>query len=95
MSEDKMTSTSVPKLPRGVRMRFDEARDQWMLLGPERVLKLDNIALEILKRCDGESDLQSIIDDLSDAFEANATVIESDVKAFVADLRARGFIDLL
>lgn len=95
MSEDRITATTVLRLPRGVRIRFDEARDQWMLLGPERVLKLDNIALEILKRCNGENDLQTIIDDLARAFEADAAVIESDVKAFIADLRVRGFIELL
>lgn len=95
MSEKTITATTVLRLPRGVRMRFDEARDQWILLGPERVLKLDDIALEILKRCDGERDLQTIIDDLANAFEADAGVIELDVKAFVADLKARGFIELL
>ena len=47
---------SRPRLPRGVRLRHDEARGEWMLLAPERVLKADAIAVEILKRCTGERD---------------------------------------
>lgn len=94
MSADQITVASVPRLPRGVRMRFDEARDQWILLGPERVLKLDDIAREILNRCDGEADLRAIIDDLAQVFAADSSVIEADVMSFIGDLKARGFLDV-
>ena len=94
MSANQITGTSVPRLPRGVRMRFDEARDQWILVGPERVLKLDDIAREILNRCDGKADLRAIIDDLAQAFDADASVIKADVLSFIGDLKARGYLDV-
>lgn len=93
-SPAEITGSSVPRLPRGVRVRFDESREEWMLLGPERVLKLDQIALEILKRCDGEADLAAILDSLASAFETEVAVIEKDVEAFLTDLRARGMLDI-
>ena len=51
--------TSVPSLPRGVKLRFDKARDAWVLLAPERVFMPDQIAVEILKRCDGQASLSA------------------------------------
>ncbi len=53
----ELAENSVPQLVRGVRVHFDKARDEWVLLAPERTLKLDGIAAEILKRVDGERSL--------------------------------------
>ena len=91
--EDIVTGT-VPSLPRGVRLRHDPARDQWVLLGPERVMELNEIALEILKRCDGQADFGAIVADLSRTFEAEASMVENDVRAFLADLKVRGMLVL-
>jgi coenzyme PQQ biosynthesis protein PqqD len=85
---------SVPRLPRGVRLRFDETRDQWLLLGPERVFKLDSIGYEILRRVDGETSLREIADDLARSFDAEAATIERDVRRYLAEMSARGMIDL-
>lgn len=95
MTGEKMLSPdSVPRLPRGVRIRYDKTREEWILLGPERVLKLDAIALEILKRCDGSATVKIIIEDLGKAFEADYSVIAKDVKAFLLDLKARSMVEI-
>lgn len=91
---DDIAPTIVPRLPRGVRLRHDRVRDQWTLLGPERVLKLDQVSREILTRCDGAADLAAIVADLAKAFDAPAAVIEGDVRAFLTDLRDRGMLEL-
>lgn len=85
---------TVPRLPRGVRLRFDETRQQWMLLAPERILKLDAIALEILKRCDGVATLDTIVQDLAAAFQAERSEIEADVDAFLRELANKRMLDL-
>lgn len=90
----EISDDSVPSLPQGVRLRHDEARGQWVLLGPERVLKLDDIALQILKRCDGTASLASIVADLAAAFDTDSGLIESDVRAFFSDLQSRGMLVL-
>ncbi|MEM7172299.1 MAG: pyrroloquinoline quinone biosynthesis peptide chaperone PqqD [Pseudomonadota bacterium] len=83
---------SIPYLPRGVRLRYDETREHWSLLGPERVFKLDQVSLEILKRCDGEATLTAIIADLAVAFEERPETIDPDVRAFLQDMQARAML---
>lgn len=84
----------IPRLPRGVRLRYDERRSEWMLLAPERVLKPDGIALEILKRCDGRASLEAIIDGLADQFQADRTEVARDVREFVSELAAKRILEL-
>ena len=87
MSErPQATETSVPRTPRGVRLQLDKRRDQWVLQAPERLFVLDPIALEVVKRCDGEATLGGIVDDLAATFEAPRDVILKDVTALLQDL---------
>jgi pyrroloquinoline quinone biosynthesis protein D len=84
----------VPKLPRGVKLRHDKARDAWVLLAPERVFMPDPIAVEILKRCDGEAALSGIIDDLATTYAAPRDQIAKDVTAMLQDLADKGMVDV-
>lgn len=84
----------VPRLPRGVRLHHDDVRSQWMLLAPERILKPDGIALEILKRCDGKTTLDTIIDDLARSFGAGRDEVANDVREFLTGLAAKRIIEL-
>ena len=88
------TERSVPRLPRGVRLRYDETRQQWLLMGPERLFKLDPVALAILRRCDGDTDLAAIVADLARQFEAETETVDKDVRTFLGDLAGRGMIVL-
>ena len=84
----------VPALPRGVKLRFDKARDAWVLLAPERVLVPDEVAVEILKRCDGKASVAAIVDDLAAAFGAGPDQVRADVEVFLADLAEKGMMRL-
>lgn len=90
---EPLAATAVPRLPRGVRLRRDEARDAWVLLAPERVLKPDPIAVEILKRVDGRTTLEGLVDDLARSFSADRGRVEADVRAFLADLAEKGLME--
>ncbi len=81
-----ITSASVIKLPRGVKLRFNDARQQWFLLGPERVFEPDDIAVEILQRIDGSRTLGAITAELAEAFQAQPEEIGRDVAEFVDHL---------
>ena len=83
-----------PRLPKGVRLRRDETRGEWLLLAPERVLKADPIAVEILKRCTGERTIREIVDDLAVTFTAERSRIDQDVRALLADLARKRMLDL-
>ena len=85
--------TAVPRLPRGVRLRLDEARGGWVLLAPERILQLDAIAVEILTRVDGQASLAEVVDSLVAAFSAERARIEADVRGFLGNLAEKGFVE--
>lgn len=87
-----LDEAAVPALARGVKLRFDKARDVWVLLAPEKVLMPDPIAVEILKRCDGKADVAAIIDDLVQTFAADRGQVASDVQGFLQDLADKGTI---
>ena len=84
---------SIPRLAKGVRLREDAARGGWVLLGPERVLQPDPIAVEILKRVDGERDLEAIVEGLARDFKADRAQIEKDVRLFLTGLAEKGLLD--
>ena len=83
-------ANSIPKLKQGVKFRFDRARDAWLLLAPERLFMPDDIAVEVLKRVDGVSNVAAIVDDLAAAFNAPRDEIESDVLGMLEDLSRKG-----
>ena len=79
---------------RGVRLKYDETRGEWLLLAPERVIKADAIAVEILKRCDGVATFDAIVDDLAQQFSADRARVGADVRALLEDLAAKRMVDL-
>jgi pyrroloquinoline quinone biosynthesis protein D len=54
------------------------------------MVKLNQSASEILKRCDGERDVHAIIADIEQSF--NATGLEKDVTGFLEIAIERGWI---
>ena len=88
MEASQPNTVSKPCLPRGVRLKYDETRSEWLLLAPERVIKTDAIAVEILKRCDGTATFAAIVDDLAQHFSADRARVEADVRALAR--RTRG-----
>ena len=96
-----MTSTdsegskiSRPRLPRGVRLKHDDVRQEWLLLAPERVLKIDAVALAVLERCDGERSIEEIVDDLARVYKAERSRIDADVRAMLTSLSEKRLLDL-
>ena len=83
-----------PRLARGVRLREDRTRGGFVLLAPERVLTANAVAVEILKRCDGDRTLSAIVDDLAQVFAADRARIAADVGALLADLAGKRMIEL-
>ena len=84
---------SVPKLPRHAKLRFDKARDKWIILAPERVFELDDIAYEVISRCNGDRSVGCVVDELCEKFEqVSREVILGDVTSMLQDLADKGFV---
>lgn len=88
-----MDSNPHPRLPRGVRLRHDTIRRRWVLLAPERIFEVDDIGVEILKRCDGRS-LTDMLHDLATAFSVKPGDIRNDVESFLNDFAQKRVVEL-
>lgn len=93
MSERPDDST-VPKFAAGTKLRFDQVRNAWVVLAPERLFLPDEQAVEILKLVDGVRSLGQIVDDLAARFNAAREVIGGDVADMLRDLAEKGAIRL-
>ena len=83
---------SRPALPRHVKLRHDAGRDRWVILAPERILTPDEIAIEVLKLCDGERSIKDIAARLAVDYNAPEDVIAGDVVALLQDMADKGYI---
>ncbi len=80
-----------PRLNPLFRLQWERAQNAHVLLYPEGMVKLNQSAAEILKRCDGTRSLNAVIAELESAF--GATGIGDEVRAFVAQARSRGWLE--
>ena len=84
----------LPRLPDGVTLRFDRADDMWCISVPARTIMPDDITVEILKRCDGRTSVDTIVDELAQVFSADRQQVKQDVIAVLDDMRERGVVEI-
>jgi pyrroloquinoline quinone biosynthesis protein D len=87
-----VSEASRPVLPRHAKLKFDETRQRWVILAPERVLAPDDIAVEVLQLCDGVRSVETMIDLLAEKYTADRDAILTDVIAMLQDLADKGFL---
>ncbi|HEX9587715.1 MAG TPA: pyrroloquinoline quinone biosynthesis peptide chaperone PqqD [Bradyrhizobium sp.] len=87
-----VSEASRPVLPRHAKLRFDETRQRWVILAPERVLAPDDVAVEVLQLCDGVRSVEAMIDLLAEKYAADRAAIATDVIAMLQDLADKGFL---
>jgi pyrroloquinoline quinone biosynthesis protein D len=74
------------RFPLQLKYRFDERRQTWIVLAPERLLLPAEQVVEILKRIGGTRTVDAIIDELAGEFDAPRDEIAGEVLAIVQDL---------
>ena len=87
-----VTQETRPILPRHIKLRHDAGRGVWLLLAPERVFTPDEVAVEVLKLCDGVRTVEDICGVLSGEFNAPVDVIRADIIAMLQDLADKGVV---
>jgi pyrroloquinoline quinone biosynthesis protein D len=87
-----VSETSRPILARHAKLKFDETRQVWVILAPERVLAPDETAVEVLKLCNGVRDVAGVVDHLAEKYAAPREAILTDVIAMLQDLADKGFL---
>ncbi len=79
-----------PRLVTGARLRYDEVREEHLLLIPEGVVRLNPSAAQVLELCDGERSLDDIVGALSARYEGAA--VRDDVLELVDAMTQRGLL---
>ncbi|WP_181707229.1 pyrroloquinoline quinone biosynthesis peptide chaperone PqqD [Chthonobacter rhizosphaerae] len=92
--EDRLPDTATPRISRGVRLRFDEARETYMLLAPERAVKVDPIAAAILEEVDGTKTFAAIVDTLAAKYAAPREQIAGDARRMLVDLLDKRMLEI-
>lgn len=76
-----VTSSTQPRVGNGFRLQWEPVQNCHVLLYPEGMVKLNQSAGEIMKRCDGQRSVEAIAAELEAAFSARN--LQPDVIAFV------------
>lgn len=87
-----IVETTKPGLPAHIKLRHDAGRGRWHVLAPERVFEPDPIAVEILKRCDGNTTVATIAGDLARDYNAPLEEILSDTISMLQELSDKGVV---
>jgi len=88
-----LRAQDVLRLPRGVKLRFDEVRGKHVLLAPERAFGLDDTAVANVELVDGQRSVDQIIDALALRYAEAREVIAGDVVAMLDDLVAKRVVE--
>ena len=87
-----VTPASRPALARHVKLRFDDVRQRWLILAPERLLTPSDTAVAVLKLCDGQTSVDAVAGALASEFEAPQQTILADIIAVLQDLADKGYL---
>ena len=86
-----MTLESRVRLAPGTRLQHDTVRQRWVLLGPERLLVLDDMARLLLERS-GDQTIGALCNALAGEFDAPLETIQADVLALFGSMSEGGFL---
>jgi pyrroloquinoline quinone biosynthesis protein D len=84
--QNRLDGATALRFPPHVKFRFDEHRQAWIVLSPERLFLPDEQAAEILRLIDGVRTVDMIVDTLAEAFDAPRAEIATDVVAMLQEL---------
>jgi pyrroloquinoline quinone biosynthesis protein D len=87
-----LTKDSVPRIARHAKLRFDETRQRWMLLVPEKILNPSDTAVEILQLCDGARDVHQIATSIAASYAAPVDDILADILPLLQSLADKGHV---
>jgi pyrroloquinoline quinone biosynthesis protein D len=79
-----------PRLVTGARLRYDDVREEHLLLIPEGAVRLNPTAAEVLELCDGERSLDDIVDAVSARYQG--ADVRDDVTELVDAMTQKGLV---
>ena len=80
-----------PRLRAYLRLQWEPVRGKHVLLGPEKIVVLNETAAAILARCDGQRAASDIVADLGALYQRS---VDEDVLNLLNRLAERGLIEV-
>jgi pyrroloquinoline quinone biosynthesis protein D len=87
-----VASETRPVVPAHIKLRHDPGRGRWIILAPERLFDPDEIAVEVLKLCDGQRTVADIAEHLAKEYNAPVADIKADIIEMLQDLADKGVV---
>jgi pyrroloquinoline quinone biosynthesis protein D len=87
-----ISAASKPAFPRGTRLWHDKVQGRWVILAPERIFKLDDVAVAVLQLCDGARTVDEIALELSVSYNAPKERILADITPMLQELADKGVV---
>jgi pyrroloquinoline quinone biosynthesis protein D len=81
-----------PRVSPRFRLQWEEAQQAWVLLYPEGMVKLNQSAGEIMRRCDGAHTVAALVAELEQAFGTSG--LADDVSRFLEYARSQQWIQV-
>jgi pyrroloquinoline quinone biosynthesis protein D len=85
-----MNLDHCPRVSAMYRLQFEPAQGAWVLLYPEGMVRLNDSAAEILRRCDGATSVGKLVHGLERDFAP--ADLRADVCHFIEDAHGRGWV---
>jgi pyrroloquinoline quinone biosynthesis protein D len=79
-----------PRLVEGVRLQYDDVREQHLLLVPEGAVRLNETAAHVLELCDGERSVEEIASMLSERY--SGADVTDDVRELLGGMVQHGLV---
>ena len=79
-----------PRLVDGARLRYDDVRDEHLLLIPEGAVRLNATAAQVLELCDGERSVDDIAGALSERY--GGADVSDDVRELLGGMAQKGLV---
>jgi pyrroloquinoline quinone biosynthesis protein D len=79
-----------PRLATGARLRYDEVREEHLMLIPEGAVRLNETAAAVLELCDGKRSVDDIVDALSARYRGSD--LRDDVRALIDAMAEKGLV---
>jgi pyrroloquinoline quinone biosynthesis protein D len=79
-----------PRLAAGARLRYDDVREEHLLLVPEGAVRLNETAARVLELCDGNRSLDEIAAALAQRY--SGTDVGDDVRELIGGMVEHGLV---
>lgn len=79
-----------PRLATGARLRYDDVREEHLLLVPEGAVRLNATAAQVLELCDGDRSLDDIVQALTARY--GGAEVAQDVRGLIDAMAQRGLV---